>query len=533
VHRRYVATGCDVISTNTWGLPSALLQDGPRLWASSRPVHWLDLARRGVRLAREAAAEEGRVDTCAVALALNGDLDVAEGPETVRLLARALADAPPDLVLVETVALVRPSLYAVVDALLETGWPVWLSFRRCRDGLCSVYGQHWGGPEGDAFGRAAGLLEAMGIGALLVNCIPPAHVAGVLPYLRDFTDLPLGAYPNLGALTDEGWRLEPGVGGEEYGEMALGWRREGAQIIGGCCGVGPEHIAGARARLDGVPPGRMRGGGLREVAALPSGDPSPVVPTVAPPPWSDQRHRPLYPLSFPDLACDPGVAIPGDGELLLWRHLARKGLGAHQRCLDVGSGTGLLGIQLALNGAAHVHALDVEERAVRTTLANAFRNGVAERMTAAVADLHPWMPDERYELVVAALTQEPVDPFRLLSTHRRVDYWGRALLDGLIAKLPRALAPEGVAYVLQLSILSQQRTDELLAAAGLEARVVEVGVFAFPPALGASVAQVERVEELSDGYHLAIGDHDLLVAYVLEIRRRRPLVVAPPWTPTT
>ena len=43
VHRRYVRTGCDVISSDTWGLPSALREDGPRLWESTRPVHWLSL----------------------------------------------------------------------------------------------------------------------------------------------------------------------------------------------------------------------------------------------------------------------------------------------------------------------------------------------------------------------------------------------------------------------------------------------------------------------------------------------------------
>ncbi|HEX6621669.1 MAG TPA: homocysteine S-methyltransferase family protein, partial [Solirubrobacteraceae bacterium] len=32
VHREYVQAGCDVISTNTWGLASALATDGPRLW---------------------------------------------------------------------------------------------------------------------------------------------------------------------------------------------------------------------------------------------------------------------------------------------------------------------------------------------------------------------------------------------------------------------------------------------------------------------------------------------------------------------
>ena len=100
---------------------------------------------------------------------------------------------------------------------------MWLSFRRCRHGLCGIYGQHWGGPEGDAFGRAARRFEEMGVAALLINCIPPDHVAGMVSYLRDFTDLPLGVYPNLGYYSDRGWRFTPGVGGEEYAEMALRW----------------------------------------------------------------------------------------------------------------------------------------------------------------------------------------------------------------------------------------------------------------------------------------------------------------------
>ena len=53
VHRRYVDAGCDVISTNTWGLPSALRRDGPSPWEATRPIHWMDVARRGMRLARQ------------------------------------------------------------------------------------------------------------------------------------------------------------------------------------------------------------------------------------------------------------------------------------------------------------------------------------------------------------------------------------------------------------------------------------------------------------------------------------------------
>ena len=59
VHRRYAEAGCDIVSTDTWGLPTALRDGGPRIWGSARPVHWMDVARQGVRLAREAISEVG------------------------------------------------------------------------------------------------------------------------------------------------------------------------------------------------------------------------------------------------------------------------------------------------------------------------------------------------------------------------------------------------------------------------------------------------------------------------------------------
>ena len=83
---------------------------------------------------------------------------------------------------------------------------------------------------------------------------------------------------------------------------------------------------------------------------------------------------------------------------------------ADKRCLDVGCGSGLLAVQLALNGAEHVHAIDIQRRAVANTLANAFRNGVADRVSGAEVDLYMVEPEERYDLVVASLYQMPVDP---------------------------------------------------------------------------------------------------------------------------
>jgi S-methylmethionine-dependent homocysteine/selenocysteine methylase/SAM-dependent methyltransferase len=514
VHKSYVGVGCDVISTDTWGLPSALRSDRPALWDSTRPIHWMDIARKGVRLARAAVEEGGRSGETAVAFSINGDVDTPEGHETVRLLARAFEDDPPDLILLETLSLVRSSTYSTVESLLATGIPVWLSFRRCRHGVCGVYGEHWGGPEGDAFGRAARRFEEMGVGAMLLNCIPPDHVHGMLSWLRDFTDLPLGVYPNLGYFTNAGWRFETDITGEKYAEMALRWREEGAQIIGGCCGVGPEHIAAAREALADTKPGHERPELLEDTELNGSG-----VHEQAPR-WTDRRGRSLFPLDFPDILCEPGVFIPTQGSFLVWKYLFQEGIGSHGRCLDIGSGTGLLAVQLALNGAAHVHAIDIDKQAVDNTLTNAFRNGVADRVSAAAVDLYPWIPEERYDVIVASLYQMPVDPFEQVATHRPLDYWGRNLVDHLIEMLPKALADDGVAYIMQLSVIGQERTAELLEKVGFQARVVDFTFFPFHDLFKEKQDQIERVEQLSDAYHLNLGNEEVMVAYLIEVTRK-------------
>ncbi len=249
VHRRYVELGCDVISTNTWGLAERRAPGRPAAVGvrARRCTGWTSRGAACGSRARPSTrpAASGEV---AVAFSVNGDLDTPEGAEMIRLLARAFEDGPPDLMLLETLSLVREETFATIERLLQTGLPLWVSFRRCRQGVCGVFGQHWGGPEGDAFGRAVSRFETIGVDALLINCIPPDHVGGMLGWLRDFTDMPLGVYPNLGYLSDAGWRFDHDVGGDEYAEMALQWRAEGAQIVGGCCGVGPEHIAAARRR---------------------------------------------------------------------------------------------------------------------------------------------------------------------------------------------------------------------------------------------------------------------------------------------
>ena len=150
--------------------------------------------------------------------------------------------------------------------------------------------------------------------------------------------------------------------------------------------------------------------------------------------------------------------VPTQGSFLVWKHLFRTGIGAGMRCLDVGCGCGIQTVQLALNGAEHVHAIDIDRNAIANTVSNAYRNGVGDRVSGDDVDLYQWTTEDRYDLIVASLFQMPVDPYEEPSGHRPLDYWGRNQLDHFLSRLPKLLTADGRALIMQLSIVGQVAT---------------------------------------------------------------------------
>ena len=80
--------------------------------------------------------------------------------------------------------------------------------------------------------------------AILLMCSSPEAISASLPVLRQAFDGSIGAYANI---LDRWNELTP----ERYAEFGREWVRDhGAQIVGGCCGTRPEHIAALRTVLD-------------------------------------------------------------------------------------------------------------------------------------------------------------------------------------------------------------------------------------------------------------------------------------------
>lgn len=199
----------------------------------------------------------------------------------------------------------------------------------------------------------------------------------------------------------------------------------------------------------------------------------------------------------------------------MYRERTGKGL----RCLDIGCGAGILAVQLALNGASRVTAIDINAASVENTEVNAHRNGVADQVEGLKRDLYLFQPDEPYDVIVASLYQMPTDPSGQLHGHRDVDYWGRNLLDHFIQELPTLLKPTGTAYVMQVSMLGAAKTTQLLAANGYQCRVVDFNLYQFNPVFMDNLPQIKTVESLSDAYHFELDEKEhVMVMYLLEIK---------------
>jgi len=249
VHLDYIAAGARMITVNAYSVT------GPRLEAQGIAEQFHALQEAACRLARE-AREAGDGESVAIAGCLP-PLERSYRPELVLPHAEAVAEyrrivevqAPHvDLFLAETMA-TADEARAAAEAAAETGKPVWISWT-LKDG---------GDPHlrsGETIAEAADALAGLPVAARLVNCCHPESIDAALPALAALPG-PVGAYANgfhsvrplqAGGTVGE-LEAREDLGPDAYAAFALGWVEGGVSLVGGCCEVGPRHIAAIARRL--------------------------------------------------------------------------------------------------------------------------------------------------------------------------------------------------------------------------------------------------------------------------------------------
>ena len=250
VHTDYIDAGATVITLNSYGLLQTRMERAGML------DQLADLTRLSGELAQR--ARDGAGSDVAIAGSL-GPMGWSYRPDmappadvAAPLYADLIEYQAPyvDLFIGETVASVDTARGLLMGAK-GCGKPVWLALTVDENDGSLLR-------SGEDINEIAPLLEEFDVDATLINCSPPEAIDTGLPVLEEL-GWTTGAYANgFTEITKDFAQASASVdlltartdlGPDAYADFALGWVDQGARIVGGCCEVGPAHIARLKDRL--------------------------------------------------------------------------------------------------------------------------------------------------------------------------------------------------------------------------------------------------------------------------------------------
>ncbi len=244
VHDDYIRVGADIITANTFA-SSALSFNH-----YGRDDDLLKIDSAAVAIAQQAAAGKpvavaGSVSTMRpVAPGTDRTLKEREWPEAearelFRRKVENLARAGVDLLMMEMMRDTDYSVYAT-EAAIATGLPVWvgISVERGEGGKLVGFGR-----EDQLFDDVAKRLAVTQPAVMSIMHTSPNGTDEALQILRKYWDGPMGTYPESGYFKMPDWQFVDIISPKELVLKSRSWKAQGVTIFGGCCGVGPDHIA--------------------------------------------------------------------------------------------------------------------------------------------------------------------------------------------------------------------------------------------------------------------------------------------------
>lgn len=247
-HEDFIRAGAELIITNTYSTIRRKLAE------AGIEERFSDLNRLAAEIAVRAR------DAVGTPVLIAGSLPPLHGtyrPERVRSFekieplyheqAEILAPSV-DLFICETMSSAAEARAAVHGAS-GLGKPVWVAWT-LEDGGSSRL------RSGETIAEAWSALDGLPVAAALVNCCWPESVGAAIPELVALdAGVPVGGYANGFQAIPEDWESLKGVdklgsrpelGPEAYARHVADWIDGGARIVGGCCEIGPAHIARLR-----------------------------------------------------------------------------------------------------------------------------------------------------------------------------------------------------------------------------------------------------------------------------------------------
>lgn len=247
VHREYIEAGAELIITNTFG--------ANRFKLSKHGLHHdvEKINRAGVELAKRVVAVSfkdvliaGDVGPLGVRIAPYGRVKLEEAREAFAEQVKALAEAGADVIIIETMSDLYEIQEAIKAAKENSSLPIIASVTFTRDDRTLL---------GDDPAKVAHRLAAAGADVIGVNCSGgPSQLLRILKQMRQAeSSSKFWVKPNAGWPEQVSGRIMYPADADYFGEYAVQFRAAGANIVGGCCGTTPQHIAVMKKALESTP----------------------------------------------------------------------------------------------------------------------------------------------------------------------------------------------------------------------------------------------------------------------------------------
>ncbi|MER0239836.1 homocysteine S-methyltransferase family protein [Fulvimarina sp. MAC8] len=252
IHEEYICHGAEIVIANTFAATHHALTD------AGEAGRFADYNRRAIELAVEA---RDRMDAPGVAIAggvsywswtyRHPPLERLE--RSVAVQTAIMRDAGADLLMLEMMVGVS-RMQTTLRGARESGLPIWvgLSCDAAADGTMRLMGDRGlslGEPDGEPLADALSILATENVPLVSIMHTDVRHIDACLDVTDKYWNGPVGVYAHAAVYHEGRWLYENAISTEDYANASERWVRRGVQIIGGCCGIRPDHIEVLRKRL--------------------------------------------------------------------------------------------------------------------------------------------------------------------------------------------------------------------------------------------------------------------------------------------
>jgi len=233
VHASYQKAGAQVVYTCTFGANRFKLKQ----YGVKKDVYAvnLELARLAKQACGKKALVAGDIGPTGLFVEPFGPLAFEEAVDAFREQARGLIDGGCDLIVIETMIDIQETRAALlaVKELSDIFTITSMTFEKD--------GHTLGGTP-----PASALITLQSLGADAVGCncsAGPEQMVEFIAAMKPYASVPLLAKPNAGMPRLEGLKTVFDMDAKSFAAYARKLMAAGANMLGGCCGTTPEHIA--------------------------------------------------------------------------------------------------------------------------------------------------------------------------------------------------------------------------------------------------------------------------------------------------